>query len=86
MAGGVAGRPVHRLRHQPDLSPRSGGCRRRQLDLRNAIGENGTVYLACRPGGSGRVEVPVQGAMRVLDAVAAGDEGLPTGTKVRAPA
>ena len=53
------------------------------LDLRNAIGENGTVYLRVPPGGSGRVEVPVQGAMRVLDAVAAGDEGLPSGTKVR---
>jgi hypothetical protein len=53
------------------------------LDLRNAVGVNGTVYLRIPAGGSGQIQVSVQGGLRILDAVAAGDEGLPTGTKIR---
>jgi membrane protein implicated in regulation of membrane protease activity len=53
------------------------------LDIKNAVGANGTVYLRIPPGGSGQVRVPVQGGLRILDAVVKGDEGLPTGTKIR---
>jgi len=39
------------------------------MDLRNAIGKNGRVYLTIPKGGTGKVEVEVQGGLNVLDAV-----------------
>jgi len=53
------------------------------LNIRNAIGVNGTVYLRIPEGGTGQIQVPVQGGLRILDAVAPGNEILPTGTKIR---
>jgi hypothetical protein len=53
------------------------------LDIKNAVGVNGTVYLRIPAGGTGQIQVPVQGGLRVLDAVAPGNELLPTGTKIR---
>lgn len=53
------------------------------LDIRNAVGTNGSVYLRIPPGGSGQVRVPVQGGLRIIDAVVEGGEGLPTGTKIK---
>lgn len=53
------------------------------LKIVNAVGANGSVYLRIPAGGSGQVQVPVQGGMRILDAIAAGDVDLPTGTKIR---
>jgi hypothetical protein len=53
------------------------------LDIRNAVGVNGSVYLRIPEGGTGQIQVPVQGGLRILDAVAPGNELLPTGTKIR---
>ena len=39
------------------------------LDLRNAIGKSGRVYLTIPKGGTGKVEIEVQGGLNVLDAV-----------------
>lgn len=56
------------------------------LDIRNAVGERGSVYLRIPAGGTGQVQVTVQGSLRVLDAVAETDEVLPTGTHVEVTA
>lgn len=53
------------------------------LNIRNAVGTTGTVYLRIPAGGSGQVQVSVQGGLRVLDALAEGGAELPSGTKVR---
>jgi hypothetical protein len=53
------------------------------LDLRNAIGQEGTVYLRITPGGTGKTQVCVQEHLKVLDAVTRGAEELRTGDRVR---
>lgn len=54
------------------------------LDLKNAIGENATVYLTIPPKsqGTGKVTIYVQGRFCELDAVNAGEEVLQTGSQV----
>ncbi len=54
------------------------------MDLRNAVGKEGTVYLTVPPGrsGSGKVNVLVQDQLRELDAVTDGDSPLLTGAAV----
>lgn len=53
------------------------------MNIMNAINEEGLVYLTIprRRDGIGKVEVVVQGALRLLDAVTDG-EAIPTGSKV----
>ncbi|MCB9832340.1 MAG: hypothetical protein H6807_07690 [Planctomycetes bacterium] len=51
------------------------------LDLRNAVGRSGTVYLGIPKGGVGQVQVVVQGRLATLEARSELDL-LPTGTKV----
>lgn len=53
------------------------------LNTRNAINKEGLVYLTipARREGIGKVEVEVQGALRLLEAVTDG-EAIPTGSKV----
>ena len=51
--------------------------------IRNAIGQSGTVYLNIPAKGSGRIQVPVQGSLRIYDAVAIDKKAINTGTKVR---
>jgi membrane protein implicated in regulation of membrane protease activity len=53
------------------------------LDIQNAIGEVGSVYLTVPPNASGQVQLSVQGAMRILDAVSQNNKKIATGTKVR---
>ena len=53
------------------------------LNIQNAVGTIGTVYLRLPSDGTGQVQVSVQGGLRIIDALVEGDEGLPTGTKVR---
>jgi membrane protein implicated in regulation of membrane protease activity len=53
------------------------------LNVQNAIGETGSVYLAIPVQGSGQVRVTVQGALRILDAISPEDEKIETGAKVR---
>ena len=52
------------------------------INLRNAIGQEGEVYLNIPAGGTGQVRVSVQGRLKVEDAMAASGEALPTGTKI----
>ncbi len=55
------------------------------IDLRNAVGQTGTVYLPIPPqrSGQGQVQVTVQGRLRELSAMTDAAERLPTGTPVR---
>ncbi len=55
------------------------------IDLRNAVGQTGTVYLPIPPrrSGQGQVQVRVQGRLRELPAMTDAAERLPTGTLVR---
>lgn len=54
------------------------------LDLRNAVGRAGTVYLTvpARRGGCGKVNVLVQEQLREFEAVTEEAEPIPTGEKV----
>ena len=40
------------------------------MDIQNAIGQDGTIYMRIKPGEVGQIQVTIQGAMRTLDAVA----------------
>ena len=54
------------------------------LDLENAVGQTGEVHLqipAQNSGGSGKVMVEIQGALREMDALSEG-ESIPTGAPV----
>lgn len=53
------------------------------MNLKNAIGQEGTVYLTIHPGDSGKVQVSVQGRLSVLEAVAEGNEEIKTGESIR---
>ncbi len=54
------------------------------LNLKNAIGENATVYLPIPPKneGTGKVTMQLQGRFCELDAINSGEELLPTGAQV----
>ncbi len=53
------------------------------LDLNNAIGQEGTVYLTIRPGQIGKVQVAVQERMETLDATTEHTEELKTGQRIK---
>ncbi len=55
------------------------------LDYRSAIGVNGTIYIpvAANRSEPGKVEVMVQGRMRVIDAYTTSGEDLPAKTRVK---
>ena len=40
------------------------------MNIQNAIGQDGTVYMRIKPGEVGQIQVTIQGAMRTLDAIA----------------
>jgi len=52
------------------------------LNLSNAVGQTGRIYLGVKPGSPGKIEVAVQGRLQIFDAVGEGDEALPTDTRV----
>ena len=52
------------------------------IDLKEAAGQEGSVYLTIPAGGTGRVRVTVQGRLKVLNAVSESDEDLKTGAHV----
>ena len=52
------------------------------LDVTNAVGQQGVVYLTIPANGDGQVNVAVQGSMRLLDARSASNKKLVTGTHV----
>jgi membrane protein implicated in regulation of membrane protease activity len=53
------------------------------LDLANAVGQEGQVYLRIPPGGTGKVQVIVQGRQVILDAGSAGKDEIKSGDRVR---
>lgn len=53
------------------------------LKIQNAIGQKGKVYLAIPAKGSGQVQLPVQGSLRVFDAVANDQKSINTGVNVQ---
>jgi len=53
------------------------------LVIQNAVGVSGSVYLTIPKGGSGQVRVPVQGALKIFDAVSEDKRSIGTGEKVR---
>jgi hypothetical protein len=53
------------------------------INLRNAIGQEGEVYLTIPSSGTGKARVTVQERLRIYDAVSTGDEKITTGQRVR---
>ncbi|MBK6847731.1 MAG: hypothetical protein IPG96_09415 [Proteobacteria bacterium] len=53
------------------------------LNLRNAIGVEGTVYLGIPAQGTGQVQLAVQGRLLVVDAASRDGQALATTTRVR---
>lgn len=53
------------------------------LNLNNAVGQQGTVYLTIHPGQTGRVQVAVQDRLLTLDARSELPEELKTGEPIR---
>ena len=55
------------------------------IDYRSAVGVNGTVYIpvGAKRAKPGKVEVMVQGRMRVIDAYTTSPENLPAKTRVK---
>jgi len=53
------------------------------LKIQNAVGQKGKVYLTISSKGSGQVQLPVQGTLRILDAVSADKKSIKTGSIVQ---
>ncbi|MBN2511570.1 MAG: NfeD family protein [Sedimentisphaerales bacterium] len=53
------------------------------LNLHNAVGCEGTVYLTIKPGQTGKVQVTVQGRLMELDARSESDQEIKTGEPIR---
>jgi hypothetical protein len=53
------------------------------MDMNNAVGQVGTVYLTIPEKGTGVVTVTVQGTRRNLDAIGELGQRIPTGSIVR---
>jgi len=56
------------------------------LNLQNAVGQEGTVYLRIPVGGTGKVQVPIQGRLLTLDAVSDAKEEIKSGTRIKVEA
>lgn len=53
------------------------------LKIQNAVGQKGKVYLAIPAKGSGQIQLPVQGTLRIFDAVSENQKSISTGTNVQ---
>ena len=53
------------------------------INLRNAVGEQGRVYLTIRQDEPGQIEVSVQGHLKIYDAIAEDKSEIPTDSRVR---
>jgi membrane protein implicated in regulation of membrane protease activity len=53
------------------------------IDVRGAVGSEGTVYLAIPPGGVGSAQITIQNRLRTYDAVSKATTAIPTGTRIR---
>ena len=52
------------------------------MDLRNAIGQEGKVYLTIPEGDTGKVQVAIQGHLKVMNAVSEDRQAIPTDSRV----
>ena len=52
------------------------------MDLENATGSTGTVYLRIPASGEGQIQITFQGAMRTMDAISRDGVEIPTGTLI----
>ncbi len=52
------------------------------IEMKNAIGEKGSVYLTIPPGGTGKARVTVQGRLLVLNALSKSGEEIKTGAQI----
>ncbi len=52
------------------------------IDIRNAVGQEGTVYLTIPADGTGKAQVTVQDRLRVMDAVTQKGEEIKTGESI----
>jgi hypothetical protein len=53
------------------------------INIKNAIGQQGTVYLSIPAQGSGQVSVAVQGSLKIFDAVSDEKKKIATGEKIK---
>ena len=53
------------------------------MDLHNAVGQPGEIYLTIPAGGTGKVQVTVQNRLSIFDAVAGNGAELKTGAAVK---
>lgn len=53
------------------------------MELDNATGATGTVYLRIPASGEGQIQITFQGAMRTMDAISADGVEIPTGTLIQ---
>jgi len=53
------------------------------INLRNAIGQEGEIYLTIHSSGTGKAKVTVQERLRIYDAVSTGSEEIRTGQRIR---
>lgn len=53
------------------------------LDIQNAVGQVGEVYLTIPAKGTGQVSVVVQGSLRIFDAMSANKKKIATGEKIK---
>ncbi|MFC1671839.1 hypothetical protein ACFL01_01760 [Planctomycetota bacterium] len=53
------------------------------VKLKNAVGQEGKIYLTISEGGVGKVEVAVQGRLMVLDATCVDGQEIKTGERVQ---
>lgn len=53
------------------------------LKIKNAIGQEGTVYLTIKPGGTGKVRVTVQNHLKVFNAASDSEQEIKTGDRIK---
>ena len=53
------------------------------LNLQNAVGQTGVVYLTIHPDSGGKVQISIQNRLSILDAVSESNEDIKTGDTVR---
>ena len=53
------------------------------IDIQSAIGQIGSVYLGIPTGGTGQVQITIQGALKFFDALSKDGQAIVTGEKIR---
>ena len=53
------------------------------MNIKNAIGQNGSVYLRIPSRGTGQVQITIQGALKIFDACSEDKKLIKTGEKIR---